>query len=238
MKLLDLTFPSPEENLACDDALLEAAEEGLCGEFLRFWLPRDYFVVLGYSNKISQEVNLPACQKNRIPVLRRISGGGTVLQGPGCLNYSLILEIRGHTGLSGIRATNEFVMKKNCEVFRRLKGPEVSIRGVTDLALGNLKFSGNAQRRKSQYVLFHGTFLLNFDIPRLEKFLANPPLQPDYRENRKHSEFVVNLNLKPEEIKKNLIAEWDASENIEFKTDKIKKLIENHYSKKEWNFKF
>ena len=92
MKYLDLTLPTPKENLACDESLLEACENESGGETLRVWSPKDYFVVLGYSNRIEEEVHTAFCEKNKLPVLRRVSGGGTVLQGPGCLNYSLILK--------------------------------------------------------------------------------------------------------------------------------------------------
>ncbi len=239
MKILDLTFPAPEDNLACDDALLEAAEEGFSGEILRFWSPENCFAVLGYSNKAAAEVRLDACRKSGVPVLRRISGGGTVLQGPGCLNYSLVLRIAGRAGLANIRTTNEFVMNAHCGVFRKLAGSTVSVRGITDLALDGLKFSGNAQRRKSRYALFHGTFLLDFDIALVEKYLAMPTLEPDYRAGRKHAEFLVNLHLKPEEVKNALIDGWEASGSAEFDpADKIKKLTETFYSKESWNFKF
>ncbi len=239
MKILNLTFNTPKENLACDEALLEAAEESLSGEVLRFWSPKKPFVVLGYSNKVSEDVHLEACQKSRIPVLRRISGGGTVLQGTGCLNYSLILKIADHKELSSITSTNRFVMEKNSQALQALAGPKVQIRGITDLALGDLKFSGNAQRRKRHFILFHGTFLLDFDISKIEKFLKLPPKQPDYRKNRKHGDFLTNLNILPDKIQKALAKTWQTSENYKFAFgEKIKALIESSYSKKEWNFKF
>ena len=118
MHLLDSTFPLPEENLACDEALLDAAEEDGAAEILRFWEPAKPFVVLGYSNKISTEVDTAACDSLRIPVFRRPSGGGTVLQGPGCLNYSLILEIKPGP-LSTLTATNHFIMERNRDAVQR-----------------------------------------------------------------------------------------------------------------------
>ena len=57
MKLLDLTLPTPAENLACDEALLNQAEAN-GGEILRFWEPREHFVVVGYANKVGTEVDV------------------------------------------------------------------------------------------------------------------------------------------------------------------------------------
>jgi len=57
MKYLDQTLQTPQENLACDEALLDWCEDGFPDEILRFWEPRQYFAVLGYSNKTRSEVN-------------------------------------------------------------------------------------------------------------------------------------------------------------------------------------
>src|SRR5271165_3203750 len=92
MKYIDLTLSTPEENLACDEALLDFCDAG-GGELLRFWEPIEPFVVLGYANEAAAEANLDACRARGIGVSRRCTGGGTVLQAAGCLNYSLILQI-------------------------------------------------------------------------------------------------------------------------------------------------
>ena len=108
MKLLELTLPSPQENLACDEALLEACEQSTAHEVLRFWEPREHFVVLGYSSRISSDVKLSACNRLGLPLFRRDSGGGTVLQGPGCLNFSLVLRMARHPRLASISGTTSF----------------------------------------------------------------------------------------------------------------------------------
>src|SRR5260370_39972389 len=92
MKLCDLTLPSPEENLALDEALLELCESGAGDAVLRFWEPVTHFVVVGYANRAAAEVNLPCCRANHIPLLRRCTGGGTGVHSPRRLNYSLILR--------------------------------------------------------------------------------------------------------------------------------------------------
>ncbi len=110
MRLLNLTFPTPQENLACDEALLEKCEQGYDQEILRFWEPPSVFVVLGYSNSAGTEINQDACRSAGIPILRRNSGGGAVVQGPGCLDYALILRSGSEGPLSTIAGTNSYVM--------------------------------------------------------------------------------------------------------------------------------
>src|SRR5580658_2799055 len=63
MKHLDLTLASPAANLSCDEALLDACEDGSAGEVLRFWQPEQCFIVVGYSNEVAREVNVAACRQ-------------------------------------------------------------------------------------------------------------------------------------------------------------------------------
>lgn len=118
---------------------------------------------------------------------------------------------------------------------------EIQVQGISDLTLGGLKFSGNAQRRKQHAFLFHGTFLLNFDISAIESLLAAPSRQPAYRKDRLHSQFLTNLNLPSKTIQEALIQEWKALEKFPPQAlflDKISSLVEEKYSHPEWNFKF
>ena len=252
MKLLDLTLPTPAENLACDEALLDSCEDESGGEILRFWEPREHFVVVGYANKVATEVNVPACAAAGAPILRRCSGGGTVLQGPGCLNYSLILKITAGEDLASITSANRFIMERNCTALEaevRSQKPEagISVSGHTDLThvtrhlslSAKKKFSGNAQRRKKHFLLFHGTFLLHCDLSLMEKFLQLPTQQPDYRQNRSHTDFLTNLNLAADPVKRALRKAWQSDERLQNPPrERIQLLSRDKYVTKKWNFKF
>src|SRR5580658_1412795 len=136
MKFLDLTFPSPAENLACDEALLDWREEQSGADILRFWESPEPFVVVGYANKIQAEVNVANCEAKKVPIFRRCSGGGTVLQGPGCLNYALILRVEKSPRLASISGANIYIMERNREAIQMVVGDShiVQIQGYTDLA--------------------------------------------------------------------------------------------------------
>jgi lipoate---protein ligase len=239
MNLCDLTLRTPEENLACDEALLDLCEAGGSDELLRLWaLPR-YFVVLGYANKAATEVNLPLCRKLTMPVLRRCTGGGTVLQGSGVLNYSLILRIDESGPCHSIPATNQFVLERHRDALARLVMANVEWRGQTDLAIGGLKFAGNAQRRRRRFLLFHGSFLLHLDIGLLEQILPQPSRQPDYRINRSHSDFLINLNVADHDIKAALSKTWNATTPLDpIPYDQIDRLTHDKYGLDEWNLRF
>lgn len=236
---LDVTLPTPEENLACDEALLDCCEAGLCDEVLRFWEPSQYFVVVGYANQAAAEANLTFCRQQSIPVLRRCTGGGTVLQGPGCLNYSLLLRLDGTHPVRNISAANNFIMGRHRDALTALLRSPVEQQGHTDLAIGGLKFSGNAQRRNKNFLLFHGCFLLDLDIDLVEKALNRPSRQPDYRLNRSHKDFLMNLKVPGHALKSALVKTWGASGPLlNLPATKIERLVEEKYGSAEWNLKF
>jgi len=257
LKYLDLTFPTAPENLACDEALLEECEAGEGPEVLRFWEPQRHFVVVGYANRVAQEVNVRACAQRGVPILRRCTGGGTVLQGPGCLNYSLILRIDSDPLLQTVTGTNRLVMERNRAALEMLlsgssrskealsfkseiRNPksEIAVRGHTDLVFDNRKFSGNAQRRRRRAVLFHGSFLLNSDLALIERVLRMPSKQPDYRQSRSHGEFLMNWNVSAKEVKAALLQAWRVTEELKgFPREQTQKLVLEKYSNEAWNFK-
>lgn len=240
MLLFDHSFSSPEENLACDEAILEACEAGeLDAGVLRFWESSTFFVVLGYTGKREMEANVVACAARYIPILRRCSGGGTVLQGPNCLNYSLILPIAPGESLTGITITNQFVMQRNARALSRALSTPVEVLGHSDLTIKGRKFSGNAQRRKKNYFLFHGTFLLGFDLELITEVLRQPEVQPEYRGQRTHEDFVMNLDISAKEIKESLAQEWDATGALRAAPpERMTRLIQEKYARDEWNYKF
>lgn len=239
MKYLDLTFFDPASNLACDEALLELCEGNGEDGLLRVWEPDQFFVVMGYSNKVASEVNVTACEAKGIPIFRRFSGGGTVLQGPGCLNYSLVLRNERLGIPADLTASYRFVLERHLKFCASQSAETIQIQGISDLALDGRKFSGNAQHRKRFWSLFHGTFLLRFDIPLIEKYLTMPSRQPDYRCGRSHEAFLCNLSIAPNDVRRALKQAWEADEQLqEIPFDRIKALRRERYCRDEWNFKY
>ena len=240
MTSFDLPPLLPAEHLAADEVLLDAAEAGSGGECLLFWEPQETFVVVGYANKVAAEVDLVACERFGVPIFRRCSGGGTVVQMPGGLNYSVILRITEGGPTRNISAANAFIMEQTRAAIQTLvSGATVSVRGHTDLCVGELKVAGNAQRRRKNFLLFHGTLLLNCELDRIGELLRMPSLQPDYRAGRSHGEFVTNLGLPAAAVKNALTRAWGANESqTELPLAEIKKLAHERYLTREWNFKF
>lgn len=240
MNSLELSFEAPASNLAADEALLEAAEAGQSGSILRFWESPRLFVALGYTNRAATETDLGACERDGVPVLRRASGGGTVMQGPGCLNYALVHPIEDGQALN-VGATNEFVMERNRAALQNATGQPVALAGHTDLALDGRKFSGNAQKRKARFFLFHGTLLLDFDLALVPRYLRAPSKEPDYRARRGHRDFIRHLPLSRAQAQTALRRAWGAQVAAPFPgaaQERMAALVASKYSRDEWNFKF
>lgn len=214
MHLLDLTLTDPAENLALDEALLEQAESqtGVV-EVLRFWEPKHPMVVLGRSSPLEREVNLAYCQRHDIPILRRCSGGATIVTGPGCLMYAVLLNYRNRVHVRMLDQAHQYVLNQLRSAIQSL-GLEVRILGTSDLTFGNRKFSGNSLRCRKNNFLYHGTIICNFDLSLVPNCLGTPQRQPAYRDGREHLEFLTQLSLPVDDLQNAIIKQWHASEEL------------------------
>lgn len=212
MRYLDLTLPTLEANLALDEVLLNAAEDGGPEqEVLRFWEIPSHAVVVGSACRVDEDVLLDACSRDGIPLVRRTTGGGTVLIGPGCLNIALVLCYERCAALATIQGAFEHVMHRIVAAVRELTGDTaVHSAGLADLCVGDRKCGGSAQRRRRNAILYHGSLLYDFEIERISRYLAEPVRQPDYRQRRKHEDFLSNLPVDAGAFKERLAAAWNA----------------------------
>jgi lipoate-protein ligase A len=238
MKLLELSLPSPAENLALDEAILEQAE---CGagpsEVLRLWEPRAPVVVVGRSSHVTVEVNQSACEQAEIPILRRCSGGAAVVTGPGCLMYSVVLAYRHHPQLRVLDQAHCFVLRVMSRALAGLAAGVV-IRGTSDLARDDRKFSGNSLRCKREHLLYHGTILYNFPLELITRCLNLPPRQPAYRQQREHASFVANLPATSDQLIACIQDAWGVSESLStWPEQKVAELVANRYTQASWNLR-
>ena len=197
---LDVKLDSVEEQLALDEALLEEAHEGeASAAVVRTWMASEPVVVVGSSSRVEDEVDLDACRAAGVRVVRRPSGGLTVVLGPGCLMWSVVEpHPAGAPPIERIHARMLDPLAAALSQALSLPGG-VARRGSSDLVVGGTggerKVSGNALRVRRHGVLYHGTLLDDFDIGLIERILRHPPREPDYRARRPHREFLANLGL-------------------------------------------
>jgi lipoate-protein ligase A len=153
-------------------------------------------VVLGSSSRVAEEVDLDACRAAGVAVLRRPSGGLSVVLGPGCLMWAVVIPCPEPTPT--IAAIHDAVLDPLCAALQA-GGKDVVRRGSSDLVIraddSLRKVSGNALRVSRGVVLYHGTLLDEFDLDLVGRVLRHPPREPGYRGGRTHADFLANLAL-------------------------------------------
>jgi lipoate-protein ligase A len=239
---LDVALPTVEENLALDEALLEAAHAGLLGvPVVRAWMAATPAVVLGSSSRLDEEVDRAACAAAGVSIVRRTSGGLSVVLGPGCLMWSVITPRAGvdETASMSIDAIHTATLEPLAAALRAAGRPVVR-QGTSDLALAAAeldprKVSGNALRVRRQGVLYHGTLLDEFDLDLVGRVLRHPPREPGYRAGRPHGAFLANLGLGRGRLEAAVQAAFRAVAGpAEWPRDRVVALVRERYAAAAW----
>ncbi len=156
----------PYYNLALENALCEYVNfattcgENLCGLFL--W-QSEKAVVIGRNQNAMRECDIEVLRRERVKLVRRLTGGGAVYQDLGNLNYSFIS--------SGNETSVEHHLKIVLNTLRKL-GVEAVCSGRNDITFQNRKLSGTAQKKYHHAFLLHGTLLVDLDKNMAEKCLT------------------------------------------------------------------
>ncbi len=240
--LIECSWPEPESNLAYDEALLNVAEDQAGPEVLRFWESPTPFVVLGVSQRVRAHVNQEACAHDGVPILRRCSAGGCVVQGPGSLNYALVLNYERHPETQTIHGSYCFILNRIAAAFQA-RGFAVRHRGISDLSIEDRKISGNAQRRRKHCFLHHGTLLYGPSNDWMERYLHEPADRPGYRGDRTHADFVARLPLSGDALRSIILDAFEVSASPNpaptetVVSAEMERLLESKYRDHEWNFR-
>lgn len=178
------------------------------------WQPDRYILVLGQSNKSENSLHYKQVIDDKIAVYKRPSGGETVILGPGTLVISVSFKT------TKLRNPSIYFNIINSSILRALKecGLEgAEMRGISDLAIDGKKILGSSIYRTTNKVLYHAVLNVSEDVSIIEKYIAHPAKEPDYRKGRSHSEFVTSLIKISPAINTNTI-----SQNIKYQFIEIK----------------
>ncbi len=174
-----------------DDQIIENCKQDI---FTKCFFPHEHLVVCGRSEKPEIEANTQNCQRDNVSVLKRRGGGGTVLLGPNTLVISLGVWLKDYY-------KNKFYFEMiNRSVIETLEtlNPEtknkLSQNGISDIVCGSKKIAGTSMYRSRNYLLYQGSLLVDADINKIATYINHPSKEPEYRQSRKHSDFLINFN--------------------------------------------
>lgn len=162
---LELPYRDPRLNLALEETLCSQLSPGAEGYFL-LW-QNDPSIIIGRHQAIAEVVNMGAAFQEKIPIIRRISGGGAVYHDEGNLNFSFIVN-------AGREKSFADFLTPVCQALDEL-GIKTSISGRNDLEVDGKKISGSSQFRHGSKLIHHGTLLFNLDIKKMTTFLRVDP---------------------------------------------------------------
>lgn len=145
-------------------------------------------IVMGISGKMQQLVDLEKLKIHPMPVIKRFSGGGTVLVDQNTLFISFLCQKNAHP----FPGYPEAIMRWTESLYKEaLHLPDFQLK-ENDYVIGERKFGGNAQYLCKDRWLHHSTLLWDYH-PQFMNLLLHPPKTPKYRKDRPHEDFLTKL---------------------------------------------
>lgn len=156
----------------------------------KVWIPEENGIVLGNSQKPEVELNLHHVHQTQIPIYKRKGGGGSVLLSPQGLCYGIRFKKNSKTSIHDYFEMGTSILQN---VLHTKFNLNAEMRGISDLAIDKLKILGCSLYLPKGYALFLASVLVEDESELIEKLLAHPSREPDYRKGRTHSEFITSI---------------------------------------------
>ena len=154
------------------------------------WIPDKKYIVLGASNKSEDALIIENVINDKISVLKRPSGGQTVVLTPDNLIISVVFFKMGRIQPKDIFNSINNIIISSIEI---AGVKHSSLNGISDIEISGKKILGSSIYRNKDAVLYHAVLNLGEPATTFERYLKHPAIEPEYRNGRKHSEFVTSL---------------------------------------------
>ena len=174
----------PYVNLALEEYCLKRLDTG--HDYLLLYRNQPS-VIVGRNQNVWHEVDRGFVQKNSIPVVRRMSGGGAVYHDGGNLNFCFI----ENQAPGGLRNLQRYLLPVVRALEQAGVQPVMNDRG--DLLVGKHKISGNARFSNTRRILVHGTLLFDTDLEILARALQSPSVRLVTKATSSVRHSVVNI---------------------------------------------
>ncbi len=246
MRFIPLIVARPELQMAIDEAIMRARIEGKAPDTMRLYAFSPSSVTIGRFQSVVHDVNLGEAKRLGIPVVRRITGGGSVFHDEfGEITYSVIAGESFHPMLKNVESSYRYLAGPLVDVLKEL-GLDAGFSGLNDITVNGKKISGSAQTRRKGVILQHGTFMYSTRVEVLGRVLRVSKLKLQDKGVSSIWERVTTLER--EGIKLN---RWETYELLkgsffnafpmaegeltDYELELAEKLVEEQYGNPEWN---
>ena len=154
------------------------------------WIPDKIYLILGRSNNVESSLIADKLKKDRIKIFKRPSGGETVVLTPKTLVTSALLISEE---IKNTRKYFKIFNQKIIDILEKKGINNLSHNGISDVTLNNKKVLGSAIYRTKGKLFYHSVLNVSQPVSIIDKYIKHPSREPDYRNGRKHSEFVTSL---------------------------------------------
>lgn len=185
LRLIQLNGLPILEQLQLEEALLRTSDQNFC--LINHGAPPA--IVMGISQIPNEVIDFHAHQFNPIPIIRRYSGGGTVVIEPTTILVTLILNHKSIPTLPFPKDVLKWTEVLYQPAFENLP---FSLK-ENDYTIDHLKCGGNAQYFAKNRIVHHTSFVWDYTNTHMQ-LLKIPPKMPSYREARTHQDFLYRLN--------------------------------------------
>jgi lipoate---protein ligase len=167
--MLELDLPSAS-HVALDEVLLDAVADGRRPPLLRFWGWTQPTLVLGSNQSVANELDLAAVERRGFSIVRRPSGGGTMLAEPGrTITWSVVTSLGPVQGMSFVESFAH-LDRWAVDTLRSL-GVDAGYRPINDIVSPHGKIAGAAQARRRGALLHHVTMAYSMDAALLTELI-------------------------------------------------------------------
>jgi lipoate---protein ligase len=184
MFLLNKQSTDPFFNLAAEEYLLKKSDS----EYLILYI-NSPCIVIGKHQVSHREADTEFITRNSIPLIRRISGGGTVFHDEGNLNFAFISNAKEGKQIDFRKYTLPVIK------FLSVLGVEARFEGKNDLKVNGLKISGNSEHVFRHRVLHHGTLLYDTNLDLLKGSIRKDASSYSTRAVTSNPSHVINLKI-------------------------------------------
>lgn len=157
--------------------LLHTIEESIAKKKIKntllLWRADKPCLTLGYFQNVYEEVDVEAAKGLRIPIIRRMGGGGTGYLTPDVLAYSIIADERSKSMPKNVEETYKVICNGVVLGLKEL-GLDAAFVPINDILIGGKKFSGSSQHRSNGMIVQHGFITTEMDLPKLALLIKAP----------------------------------------------------------------